>query len=409
MTDTVYGPVNDWATDFDHGAPEYNANLYKIWEDLKSSGCPIAHTERYGGTWLPLTNELVHEIAYDTEHFSSRSVVVGQLKPSEIEDALPAPIGGAPPITSDPPFHQEARRILLPAFAPKKIDPLRDEIRQMCHDLIDKMGDNEVIDAAEEYAQHIPVMIIASMAGLPKEDGDIFRSWVHVILSGIGESREDREPVFLALNDYLEKAIEDHIENPRDDLISFLLDAEIMGNKLSREHVAGTIILLMVAGIDTTWSGIGNSIWHLATNPVDRRRLIENPEMLPVAIEEFLRAYAPVTMARLVKQDFDFHGVQMKEEDWVLLPFPAANRDEMKFENPDQVIIDREENRHAAFGLGIHRCLGSNLARLEMNVAVEVFLERFPDFELNTSEEMVWSTGQVRGPRQLPIRIKARK
>lgn len=409
MTDTVYGPVNDWATDFDHGAPEYNANLYKIWEDLKSSGCPIAHTERYGGTWLPLTNELVHEIAYDTEHFSSRSVVVGQLKPSEIEDALPAPIGGAPPITSDPPFHQEARRILLPAFAPKKIDPLRDEIRQMCHDLIDKMGDNEVIDAAEEYAQHIPVMIIASMAGLPKEDGDIFRSWVHVILSGIGESREDREPVFLALNEYLEKAILDHIENPRDDLISFLLDAEIMGNKLSREHVAGTIILLMVAGIDTTWSGIGNSIWHLATNPVDRRRLIENPEMLPVAIEEFLRAYAPVTMARLVKQDFEFHGVQMKEEDWVLLPFPAANRDEMKFENPDQVIIDREENRHAAFGLGIHRCLGSNLARLEMNVAVEVFLERFPDFELNTSEEMVWSTGQVRGPRQLPIRIKARK
>lgn len=409
MTDTVYGPVNDWATDFDHGAPEYNANLYKIWEDLKSSGCPIAHTERYGGTWLPLTNELVHEIAYDTEHFSSRGVVVGQLKPSEIEDALPAPIGGAPPITSDPPFHQEARRILLPAFAPKKIDPLRDEIRQMCHDLIDKMGDNEVIDAAEEYAQHIPVMIIASMAGLPKEDGDIFRSWVHVILSGIGESSEDREPVFLALNDYLEKAILDHIENPRDDLISFLLDAEIMGNKLSREHVAGTIILLMVAGIDTTWSGIGNSIWHLATNPVDRRRLIENPEMLPVAIEEFLRAYAPVTMARLVKQDFEFHGVQMKEEDWVLLPFPAANRDEMKFENPDQVIIDREENRHAAFGLGIHRCLGSNLARLEMNVAVEVFLERFPDFELNTSEEMVWSTGQVRGPRQLPIRIKARK
>jgi cytochrome P450 len=131
--------------------------------------------------------------------------------------------------------------------------------------------------------------------------------------------------------------------------------------------------------------------------------------MLPMAIEEFLRAYAPVTMARLVKQDYEFHGVQMKEEDWVLLPFPAANRDEAKFENPDQVIIDREENRHAAFGLGIHRCLGSNLARLEMNVAVEVFLERFPDFELNTLEEMVWSTGQVRGPRQLPIRIKARK
>ena len=409
MADTVYGPVTDWATDFDHGAPEYNANIHKIWDDLKASGCPIAHTERYGGVWLPLTHEMVNEIAYDTEHFTSRSVVVGQLKPSEIEDAMPAPIGGAPPITSDPPFHQEARRILLPAFAPKKIDPLRDEIRQMCHDLIDKMEDREFVDAAKEYAQHIPVMIIASMAGLPKEDGDIFRSWVHVILEGIGESREEREPVFMALNEYLTKAVDDHIENPRDDLISFLLNAEIMGNKLSREHVVGTIILLMVAGIDTTWSGIGNSIWHLATNPVDRRRLVENPDMIPMAIEEFLRAYAPVTMARLVKQDHEFHGVQMKEEDWVLLPFPAANRDPLKFDDADKVIIDREENRHAAFGLGIHRCLGSNLARLELNVAVEVFLERFPDFELNTQEEVTWSTGQVRGPRQLPIKVNTRK
>lgn len=409
MTDTVYGPVTDWATDFDHGAPEYNANIHKIWDDLKAAGCPIAHTERYGGVWLPLTHEMVNEIAYDTDHFTSRSVVVGQLKPSEIEDSMPAPIGGAPPITSDPPFHQHARRILLPAFAPKKIDPLRDEIRQMCNELIDKMGDRDFVDAAKEYAQHIPVMIIASMAGLPKEDGDIFRSWVHVILEGVGESREEREPVFLALNEYLTKAVEDHIENPREDLISFLLDAEIMGNKLSREHVVGTIILLMVAGIDTTWSGIGNSIWHLATNPVDRRRLVENPDMIPMAIEEFLRAYAPVTMARLVKEDYEFHGVQMKEEDWVLLPFPAANRDPEKFEDADKVIIDREENRHAAFGLGIHRCLGSNLARLELNVAVEVFLERFPDFELNTQEEVTWSTGQVRGPRQLPIKVNARK
>ena len=409
MADTVYGPVTDWATDFDHGAPEYNANIHQIWDDLKASGCPIAHTERYGGVWLPLTHEMVNEIAYDTEHFTSRSVVVGQLKPSEIEDSMPAPIGGAPPITSDPPFHQEARRILLPAFAPKKIDPLRDEIREMCNDLIDKMGDRDFVDAAKEYAQHIPVMIIASMAGLPKEDGDIFRSWVHVILEGVGESREEREPVFEQLNEYLTKAVEDHIENPRDDLISFLLNAEIMGNKLSREHVVGTIILLMVAGIDTTWSGIGNSIWHLATNPVDRRRLVENPDMIPMAIEEFLRAYAPVTMARLVKQDHEFHGVQMKEEDWVLLPFPAANREPEKFKDADKVIIDREENRHAAFGLGIHRCLGSNLARLEMNVAVEVFLERFPDFELNTQEEVTWSTGQVRGPRQLPIKVNTRK
>ena len=406
---TVFGPVTDWATDFDHGDPEYNKNIHAIWENLKASGCPIAHTDRYGGTWLPLTHEMVHEIAYDTEHFTSRSVVVGQLKPSEIPDAAPAPIGGAPPITSDPPFHADARRLLLPAFAPKQIDPLRSKMYKMCNDLIDKMGDRDDIDAALEYSQHIPVLIIAEMLGLPLEDADKFRSWVNLILGNIGEERtEERMAKFMEFSAYLDQHIADHVDNPKDDLISYLLNTEMNGEKLTPHHVHGTVVLILIAGIDTTWSGIGSSLWHLATNAVDRRRLAENKEMIPQAVEEFLRAYAPVTMARLVRKDHEFHGVQMKEEDWVLLPFPAANRDEAQFENANEVDIDRTENRHAAFGLGIHRCIGSNLARAELNVAVEVFLERFPDFELNTAEEVTWSTGQVRGPRSLPFRILAR-
>lgn len=409
MSETVFGPVTDWATDFDHGSPAYAQNMHQIWEDLKGSGCPIARTERYGGVWLPLTHEMVHEIAYDTDRFTSRSPVVSQLKPSEIEDSMPAPIGGAPPISSDPPFHAEARRLLLPAFSPKIIDPWREEVVTICNQLIDDMGDADHIDVALQYSQHIPVMVIARMLGLPVEDGDKFRSWVNLVLSGIGDERtEARMAQFEEFNAYLQLHIEDHIKNPREDLISFLINAEIFGQKLSPEHVGGTVILLLIAGIDTTWSGIGSSLWHLASNSVDRRRLVENPEMIPTAVEEFLRAYAPVTMARLVKQDMEFHGVQMKEEDWVLLPFPAANRDETQFANPAEVVIDREQNRHAAFGLGIHRCLGSNLARLEMNVAIEVFLQRFPDFELDASEVVTWSTGQVRGPRTLPMHVNAR-
>ncbi len=409
MSETVYGPVTDWATDFDHGSPAYAANQHKIWEELKNSGCPIAHTDRYGGTWLPLTHEMVHSIAYDTEHFSSQGPVVGQLKPSELEDSVPAPIGGAPPISSDPPFHGEARRLLLPAFTPKVIDPWRDEVVAICNQLIDDMGDADHIDAALQYSQHIPVMVIARMLGLPVEDGDKFRGWVNLVLSGVGEERtEARMQQFMEFNEYLEFHVNDHIENPREDLISFLLNAEIFGEKLSPRHVAGSVILLLIAGIDTTWSGIGSSLWHLATNSVDRRRLVENPDMIPTAIEEFLRAYAPVTMARLVKEDMEFHGVQMKKEDWVLLPFPAANRDDNQFANANEVVIDREENRHAAFGLGIHRCLGSNLARLEMNVAIEVFLQRFPDFSVDANEIVTWSTGQVRGPRSLPFVVNAR-
>jgi hypothetical protein len=252
-------------------------------------------------------------------------------------------------------------------------------------------------------------MVIARMLGLPLEDSDKFRGWVHLVLEAVNEEPETRRKKFEEFEAYLDYHVQDHIENPRDDLISYLLNAEIMGNKLIPEHVRGTIVLLLIAGIDTTWSGIGSSLWHLATNSVDRRRLVENPDLRSTAIEEFLRAYAPVTMARMVKEDYDFHGCPMKAEDWVLLPFPAANRDPNVFEDADKVIIDRAENRHAAFGLGIHRCVGSNLARLEMNVAVDVFLERFPDFELNTSEEVRWSVGQVRGPRSLPVRVLARR
>jgi cytochrome P450 len=128
---------------------------------------------------------------------------------------------------------------------------------------------------------------------------------------------------------------------------------------------------------------------------------------MPFAIEELLRAYAPVTMARLVAEDHDFHGCPMKAEEWVLLPFPAANRDPEMFERAHEVVIDRQVNRHAAFGLGIHRCLGSNLARLELRVAVEEFLARFPDFELADPDAVEWSVGQIRGPRVLPLRILA--
>lgn len=413
MTDTVYGPVTDWATDFDHGAPEYNANIHQIWDDLKAAGCPIAHTERYGGVWLPLTHDLVKEIAYDPSRFSSLTPVVQQLKPSQVRemdpDALGAPIGPVPPISSDPPFHADARRILLPAFSPKQIDPWRKEVEEICNKLIDDMGDADVIDAAVQYTQHIPVLVVAQMVGLPLSDADRFRGWVDMVLGGIGAERnEERMAQFEAMDAYLTKHIEDHIENPRDDLTTYLLNSEIFGEKLSPRHVFGTILLLIIAGIDTTWSGIGSSLWHLASNSVDRRRLVENPEKIPTAVEEFLRAYAPVTMARMVTDDMEFHGVHMKKEDRVLLPFPAANRDEKQFANPAVVDIEREENRHAAFGLGIHRCIGSNLARLEMNVAIEVFLKRFPDFELDNSEQVTWSTGQVRGPRNLPFRINVR-
>ena len=222
------------------------------------------------------------------------------------------------------------------------------------------------------------------------------------MLEGVSKPMEERAAGMMELFGYLQHHIEDHIANPRDDLISFLLDSELDGQKLDGFQVGRTIALLLIAGIDTTWSAIGASIWHLAKTPSDRERLVADRGLLPTAIEELLRAYAPVTMARLVKEDMEFNGCPMKAEEWVLLPFPSANRDPEMFENPNEVILDREPNRHAAFGLGVHRCAGSHLARMELQVALEVWLERFPVFELADPDAVSWSGGQVRGPASCP-------
>ncbi|HMC40661.1 MAG TPA: cytochrome P450 [Acidimicrobiales bacterium] len=397
-------PVTNWETDFDHTDPTWVADPYPIWSELRDK-CPVAHSDRYGGTWLPTTHELVSEVAYDTERFTSRSVVVSNLRPTELD--LPAPIGLAPPITSDPPFHGIARRMLLPAFAPKPIEALEPFTRALCRELLDATTGQTEFDAAVEYTRHIPVRVIVQMLGFPQEDADIFRKFIGQILENVDQTAEERTELVNQgeIDEYMNAQIEDHRAHPRDDLTSFLLEAEIDGNKLQIEHIRGTMTLLMIAGIDTTWSAIGASLWHLAQHPEDRKRLGHEPELWGSAIEEFLRVYAPVTMARLVKEDVDFHGCPMKKDDWLLLPFPSANRDPSEFPEPDVVKLDREHNRHAAFGLGIHRCLGSNLARMELTVALQEWMARYPDFELSDPAGVTWSGGQVRGPRTLPLRI----
>jgi len=393
ISEVVTGPVADWATDFSHLEPEWSADPYPIQDDLRQR-CPIAHTERFGGAWLPTRYEDVSSIAYDTERFSSRSIILSNFRPPREL----APIGGSPPISSDPPFHHDARKLLLPAFTKAT--------RAFCHSLIDAFEGQGVVDAAGDYAQHIPMRVIADMLGFPPEDGPRFRVFVEDLLEGINLPPDERIERVSRLFEYLLVQVHDHIDHPREDLTSYLINAELYGHKLAPDHVVGTMALLLIAGIDTSWSAIGASLWHLAKHPADRRRLVAEPGLLPTAIEEFLRAYAPVTMARLVKEDMHWHGVDMKADDWILLSFPAANRDPAQFDRAAEVIIDREVNRHAAFGLGIHRCVGSHLARLELRVALEAWLARIPEFTLADPAAVTWSAGQIRGPRSLPLRIR---
>jgi cytochrome P450 len=397
----ITGPVADWATDFSHLEPEWAADPYPIQDDLRRR-CPVARTERFGGGWLPTRYEDVAAIAYDTERFSSRSIIMSNFRPPR---AL-APVGGSPPISSDPPFHHDARKLLLSAFTKAAVTRQEPRTRALCHSLIDAFEGQHVVDAACDYAQHIPVRVIAGMLGFPAEDGPQFREFVEDLLEGINLPPDERVARVSRLFDYLLVQVHDHIDDPRDDLTSYLINAELYGRRLDPSHVVGTMALLLIAGIDTTWSAIGASLWHLAKTPGDRQRLVAEPGLLPTATEEFLRAYAPVTMARLVKEDMHWRGSDMKADDWILLSFPAANRDPAQFDRAGEVIIDREVNRHAAFGLGIHRCIGSHLARMELRTALGAWLQRIPEFTLEDPPAVTWSAGQIRGPRTLPLRIR---
>ena len=228
-SEIVTGPVSDWATDFSHLEPDWSGDPYPIQDDLRQR-CPIAHTERFGGGWLPTRYSDVAAIAYDTERFSSRAIIMGNFRPPR--DL--APVGGSPPISSDPPFHQHARKLLLPAFTKTAVSRQEPATRALCHALIDTFEGRDVVDAAAEYAQHIPMRVIASMLGFPPGDGPRFREFVESVLEGINLAPEERIARMERLFDYLLAQVHDHLDNPREDLTSYLIDAEIFGQKLQR-------------------------------------------------------------------------------------------------------------------------------------------------------------------------------
>ncbi|GAA2872494.1 cytochrome P450 [Nonomuraea rubra] len=338
ISEIVTDPVSDWAGDFSHVDPVWAADPYPIQDDLRQR-CPIAHTERFGGVWLPTRYEDVVAVAYDTERFSSRGIIVSNVRPP----AELAPMGSVPPISSDPPF------------PPRRAQAAAARVHQE-RGAQAGGGDAGVLPRADrrvrgpgpggrahEYAQHIPVRVIANLLGLPPEDGPLFRRFIETpSLESVNRPPEERADGFAELADYLLAQIRDHVDHPRDDLITYLVDAELYGHKLRPRPRARHDHPAAHRGHRHHVERDRASLWHLARTPRDRERLVAEPGLLPAAMEELLRAYAPVTMARLVKQDMRWNGVDMKAEDWVLLSFPAANRDPAQFERADEVVIDRE-------------------------------------------------------------------
>ncbi len=412
MTDSPQRcPVRDWASDYDIFDPGYVRDPAPVWDELRNR-CPIAHTERWGGSWLPTRYEHLQQMVKMVPALSSASPLVVPPSPEmmeilEAETEKHGETSRTPPITSDPPRHRPYRRLIMPLFSPHAVEGYIPYTRTLCNRLIDGFIADGRADAAADYAEQITPRVIAHILGIDPARAEEFVGWVRGVLE-IGLTEPDEMlRCRTAIRTFFQEMVTERRRNPCGDAISMLIDSEAEGEKLTDYRILGMCSLLLIAGIDTTWSAISSSLYHFATHPQDQARLRAEPEVLPTAVEELLRFYSPVTMGRIVTEPVEIDGAKMQEGDRVLLNFPGANRDPEAFERAGEVVLDRERNRHMAFGLGIHRCAGSNLARMEMQVALRTWFDRIGAFELEDADAVTWAGGQVRGPRKVPVRFAA--
>jgi cytochrome P450 len=358
------------------------------------AGCPVAHTDKWGGSFMVVGYDDIRDIARDTDRFTSRAIEVAG--PLEAAGGL-----HLPPLTSDPPEHKLHRDVLMPYFMPAKVAEMEPMIRAEARRLVAQLAERGGGDVIEHYAQPLTLTVLTSILGVPP--GGQFHDWMIRMIRVGPTDQAVRAAAVREIIDYLGTLLTERAAGPSGggDLLSYLTTAEMDGEPLTRQHRIGAAFLVLIAGADTTWSAIGSTLWHLASNPADRERLVADPDLIDTAVEEFLRYYAPVTVGRLAKEDVDLHGRCVHAGERVVLPFGAANRDPAVFTDPDDVQVDRRRNRHLTFGSGAHRCLGSNLARLEVKVTLEEWLRVMPDFRMAEGATVEWSGGQTRGPERV--------
>ena len=395
----------DFFADFDHydvpigldGTPYGYYEAFRDW--AVESDRPIGWSEKHDGFWVVVGYDAGREIFQNPAAFSSA-------EPTFPGYATPY---GRPLMLAaqDEPDHKKYRQLVQGPFSPKGAAAMTDVLRATTNDLIDKWIGEGRVDVVSGLANELPARAIAAILGVPPEHGDVYRTWTHAMAQGVHTDPEGAERHMQEMMAWFEPLLEDRRRNPGDDVLSGVIRAEVDGQKLSDDDVKDFFAILLLGGIDNTTKLLSNMLWRLAWDKELRRRLIDHPETLPMAIDEFLRYYSPAMTARVVKEPISLQGVDMEPGQHVLKVLPIMNRDSRQFPNPDTLIPDRNPNRHVALGLGIHRCLGAHLIKIEARVAAEEFLRRIPAFELDLSRNTEWLPGQVSGMQVVPIVFNA--
>lgn len=365
---------------FDNSASGSLLSHQQHWDEIASVHSGFRSTIA-SGFWVVTDGSAVQEALQDWRTFSNKSVTA--LNPDPQFMWIPEML--------DPPLHTKWRRLLGREFSPNAIAAKETEIREVAVKMIDELKASSGTDVLDGFARRFPTLIFMRLMGLPEEDLDKFLEWVHHMLHLSFEQDPDRSKQLAAITEasaYFQELITLRRETPQDDLLSRAMTWEIDGERISDRDLHAFCILMFQAGLDTVPISIGWALYHFAAHPEHRRAIVEDPSLIASSVEETLRVYSFVVPARKATKDVEIGGCPVKAGDMVMLPLAVSNRDPERYENSLEVDPHRTTNNHIAFGSGPHRCLGSHLARLELNVAVEEWHKRIPDYKIADGQEL---------------------
>lgn len=376
-------------------SPGYVRDPYPTYRRLRAS-CPVVHSDEFGGFWMLSRYHDIRDVARDPQSFTSSQGVT-----------LP-PVGNPMPflpIELDPPEHAKYRKTMQTWFSVREIEKLEPTIRDIVNGLLDGIAADGSADLTEAVAGPLPPIVIALLLGLPQEDWSRFRELAEGMVHAAEVQDEERGAVSaMELIGYLYNRIEARRTTPADDMLTRMIAIEIDGEPITPDAVLGLAFFLLMAGHETSVGGISMMLMHVAKNPDVQQRLLDQPALIPKAVEEALRLEPPIqTIARTVSKDTCLHGVDLDAGQKVVLAWGSANRDTAVFDRPDEFVVDRERNPHIAFGDGIHRCLGAALARLEMRIVLEEVLRRIPGYRIADDSEIEAGGILARHVRRLPV------
>lgn len=365
---------SDLVVDVDmYDIPGGREDAQGAWRELKTKG-HLSWSPRNGGHWIATTAEAVFELLRDARHFSSHFVAIPKIE-GKIRMA---------PIEADPPEHAAYRKTIMPLFTSDAVDRLGEEARRLCVDLIEEFRPRGQCEFIQDFAFKFPLGVFLRMMGLPDEDRMYLRELVERFVTS--PELEVKIAAEAELHAYIDRALDERVANPRDDATIMILNANYEGRRYTRDEMKGTIILLLFAGLDTVAGFLAFITLHLAQRPDHaafiRTRLGNETAMHEVA-QELLRRFAIANLGRIMAEDYEYHGVQMKKGDMVLLPTSIFNMAPDRIDNPDEVDFQRANFKHVSFGSGPHTCAGALLARKEIRIFLEEWLTRIPEFRLD--------------------------